>query len=168
MAKSSSVWTVIPEAEATGNCEIRSESYVFRVGMNDAGRATGVHYYDADRTEQFQNARAVVVCANGAETPKLLLNSANSAYPDGLANSSGKVGRYLMFQQGRRRAGPVRAPAQRVQGLRAQRFGPRRFATRDPPRTFNDSEFRTSQARLFYGRPACGDCENGRRGRVFT
>src|SRR6478735_698160 len=100
MAKSSSVWTVIPEAEATGNCEVRSDSYVFRVGVNDAGRATGVHYYDADRTEQFQNARAVVVCANGAETPKLLLNSATSAFPDGLANSSGKVGRYLMFNKG--------------------------------------------------------------------
>ena len=99
-AKSSSVWTVIPEAEATGNCEIRPESYVFRVGMNSAGRATGVHYFDSDRTEQFQNARAVVVCANGAETPKLLLNSATSAFPDGLANSSGKVGRYLMFNKG--------------------------------------------------------------------
>ena len=99
-AKSSSVWTVIPEAEATGNCEIRSDSYVFRIGVNDAGRATGVHYYDADRVEQFQNARAVVVCANGAETPKLLLNSATSAFPDGLANSSGKVGRYLMFNKG--------------------------------------------------------------------
>ncbi|HEU4650061.1 MAG TPA: GMC family oxidoreductase [Croceibacterium sp.] len=99
-AKSSSVWTVIPEAEATGNCEVRSDSYVFRIGMNSAGRATGVHYYDRDRVEQFQNARAVVVCANGAETPKLLLNSATSAFPDGLANSSGKVGRYLMFNKG--------------------------------------------------------------------
>lgn len=100
MAKSSSVWTVIPEAEATGRCEVRSESYVFRIGVNAAGRATGVHYFDADRNEQFQNARAVVVCANGAETPKLLLNSETSAFPDGLANSSGKVGRYLMFNKG--------------------------------------------------------------------
>ena len=39
MAKSSSVWTVIPEAEETGNCEVRANSYVFRVGVNDAGRA---------------------------------------------------------------------------------------------------------------------------------
>jgi choline dehydrogenase-like flavoprotein len=99
-AKSSSVWTMIPEAEATGNCEVRSESYVFRIGMNDAGRATGVHYFDSARVEQFQNARAVVVCANGAETPRLLLNSATPAHPDGLANSSGKVGRYLMFNKG--------------------------------------------------------------------
>jgi choline dehydrogenase-like flavoprotein len=99
-AKSSSVWTVIPEAEDTGMCEVRPDSYVFRIGVNGAGRATGVHYYDRDRVEQFQNASAVVVCANGAETPKLLLNSATEAFPDGLANSSGKVGRYLMFNKG--------------------------------------------------------------------
>lgn len=100
MAKGSSVWTVIPEAEATGNCEVRSLSYVFRIGTNREGRATGVHYFDAERIEQFQPARAVVVCANGAETPKLLLNSETSAFPDGLANSSGAVGRYLMFNKG--------------------------------------------------------------------
>jgi choline dehydrogenase-like flavoprotein len=100
MAKSSSVWTVIPEAEATGRCEVRSDSYVFRIGMNPAGRATGVHYFDLDRKEQFQKARAVVVCANGSETPKLLLNSETNAFPDGLANSSGAVGRYLMFNKG--------------------------------------------------------------------
>ena len=99
-AKSSSVWTVIPEAEATRRCEVRAESYVFRIGMNPAGRATGVHYFDGDRNEQFQKARAVVVCANGAETPKLLLNSETNAFPQGLANSSGAVGRYLMFNKG--------------------------------------------------------------------
>jgi choline dehydrogenase-like flavoprotein len=70
-AKSSSVWTVIPEAEATGRCEVRPDSYVFRIGMNKAGRATGVHYFDRDRNEQFQKARAVVVCGNGSETPKI-------------------------------------------------------------------------------------------------
>jgi choline dehydrogenase-like flavoprotein len=99
-AKSSSVWTVIPEAEATGLCEVRSESYVFRIGMNAAGRATGVHYFDRDRKEQFQKASAVVLCANGSETPKLLLNSATTSFPHGLANSSGVVGRYLMFNKG--------------------------------------------------------------------
>ncbi|HXC60563.1 MAG TPA: GMC family oxidoreductase [Steroidobacteraceae bacterium] len=100
MAKSSSVWTVIPEAEATGKCEVRSESYVFRIGMNPKGRATGVHYFDKDKNEQFQKAKAVVVCANGSETPKLLLNSATDAFPQGLANSSGVVGKYLMFNKG--------------------------------------------------------------------
>jgi choline dehydrogenase-like flavoprotein len=99
MAKSSSTYTMIPAAEATGRCEIRPESYVFRVETK-GGRATGVTYFDKERRERFQNAKAVVVCANGGETPRLLLNSASSKYPDGLANSSGFVGKHLMFNQG--------------------------------------------------------------------
>jgi choline dehydrogenase-like flavoprotein len=99
-AKSSTLYTMIPEAEATGRCEVRSLSYVFRIGMGANGRATGVHYYDVAKRERFQKARAVVVAANGAETPRLLLNSANAQFPQGLANSSGVVGRYLMFNQG--------------------------------------------------------------------
>jgi choline dehydrogenase-like flavoprotein len=78
---------------------VRSQSYVFRIETNEKGRATGVHYFDKDKREQFQKARAVVVSANGAETPRLLLNSANARFPQGLANSSGMVGKYLMFNQ---------------------------------------------------------------------
>ena len=100
MAKSSSLYTMIPEAEATGRCEVRAESYVFRVQMNERGRASGVLYFDKERRQQLQKARAVVLCANGAETPRLLLNSASARFPDGLANSSGLVGKYLMFNQG--------------------------------------------------------------------
>jgi choline dehydrogenase-like flavoprotein len=96
-AKASTLTTTLPEAEATGRCEVRSESYVFRIDTNKQGRATGVTYYDRDRRERFQHARAVVVCANGAETPRLLLMSANPQFPNGLANSSGLVGKYLMF-----------------------------------------------------------------------
>jgi choline dehydrogenase-like flavoprotein len=99
-AKSSSLYTMIPEAEATGRCEVRSGSYVHRVETGPDGRATGVHYFDGDRRERFQKARAVILSANGAETPRLLLNSANSRFPDGLANSSGMVGKHLMFNQG--------------------------------------------------------------------
>ena len=97
MAKASTLTTVIPEAEATGRCEVRSGSYVTRIDTDNNGRAAGVAYYDGERREQFQKARAVVVCANGAETPRLLLNSASARFPHGLANSSGVVGQYLMF-----------------------------------------------------------------------
>ncbi len=121
MAKSSSVWTMIPEAEATGRCEIRSESYVFRIGMDKAGRATGVHYYDKDRKEQFQKARAVVVCANGSETPKLLLNSAINGFEHGLANSSGVVGRYLMFNKGGGAAARFEQPLNEYKGANVTR-----------------------------------------------
>jgi choline dehydrogenase-like flavoprotein len=100
LAKSSALYTMIPEAEQTGRCEVRSESYVFRVATNDRGRVTGVHYFDREKREHFQRARAVVVSANGAETPRLLLNSANARFPDGLANSSGMVGKHLMFNTG--------------------------------------------------------------------
>jgi choline dehydrogenase-like flavoprotein len=96
-AKASSLTTVIPEAEATGRCEVRPESYVFRIETSRERRATGVSYFDGSRRERFQRARAVVVCANGAETPRLLLMSANAQFPRGLANSSGLVGRHLMF-----------------------------------------------------------------------
>ena len=91
---------MIPEAEATGRCEIRPQSYVFNVALDKHGRTTGVHYYDAAKKEQFQKAKAVVLSANGGETSRLLLNSASGRFPQGLANSSGFVGKNLMFNQG--------------------------------------------------------------------
>jgi choline dehydrogenase-like flavoprotein len=88
---------MIPEAEETGRCEVRADSYVVRIVTNKQGRADGVTYFDADGREQFQKASAVIVSANGAETPRLLLMSENAQFPHGLANSSGLVGKYLMF-----------------------------------------------------------------------
>ena len=90
-AKSSSLSAMIPLAEASGNCEIRPESTVFRIVKNADGRVDEVLYYDKDGNEQGQKAKAVVLSANGAESPRLLLES------DDLANSSGYVGRNLMF-----------------------------------------------------------------------
>jgi choline dehydrogenase-like flavoprotein len=100
MAKSTTLYTMIPEAEATGRCEVRPHSYVFNVALDKRGRATGVQYFDAAKRERFQKARAVVLSANGGETSRLLLNSESSRFPQGLANSSGLVGKYLMFNQG--------------------------------------------------------------------
>ena len=96
-SKSTSMATMLPVAEATGRCEIRPDSYVARVEVGRDGRATGVSYFDAQKRMQMQRAKAVVVCANGGETPRLLLNSATSRFPNGLANSSGVVGKHLMF-----------------------------------------------------------------------
>jgi len=97
MAKASSLTTVIPEAEATGRCEVRPDSYVSRIETNKQGRTTGVAYFDRQKRERFQRARAVVLCANGAETPRLLFMSATPRFPEGLGNSSGFVGKHLMF-----------------------------------------------------------------------
>ena len=99
-AKSSTLATMIPDAEKTGRCEIRPLSYVRKVNTNDAGRVTGVTYFDARKREVMQRAKAVVLCANGAETPRLLLMSASKRFPNGLANSSGWVGTHLMFNGG--------------------------------------------------------------------
>ncbi|HTG17321.1 MAG TPA: GMC family oxidoreductase, partial [Blastocatellia bacterium] len=99
-AKSSTLATVIPEAEKTGRCEIRPNSYVRKIETDNAGRVTGVTYFDGEGKEIFQKARAVVLCCNGAETPRLLLMSKSNLFPNGLANSSGLVGKYLMFNGG--------------------------------------------------------------------
>ena len=96
-AKSSTLAAMIPDALASGNCEIRAECAVYEIATNDQGRVTEVGYIDPDGNQRAQKARAVIVSANGAETPRLLLNSANNRFPDGLANSSGFVGRNLMF-----------------------------------------------------------------------
>jgi choline dehydrogenase-like flavoprotein len=99
-AKSSSLSTAIRMAEKTGRCEIRPNSYVHRIELDANGRATGAVYFDEKRTVQRQKAKAVIVCANGAETPRLLLLSANKQFPNGLANSSGIVGKHLMLNSG--------------------------------------------------------------------
>ncbi|HET8770179.1 MAG TPA: GMC family oxidoreductase [Gemmatimonadaceae bacterium] len=96
-AKSGANYTMVPEALATGRCELRSESYVRRIETNAAGRVTGVLYSDREGVERRQRAKAVVLSANGAESPRLLLMSETTRFPQGLANSSGMVGKNLMF-----------------------------------------------------------------------
>jgi len=96
-AKSGANYTMIPEALASGRCELRTQSYVRKIQTNDAGRVTGVIYFDKDKREVMQRAKAVVLSANGAESPRLLLMSKSNRFPQGLANSSGMVGKHFMF-----------------------------------------------------------------------
>jgi choline dehydrogenase-like flavoprotein len=95
-ARSSSAVTVLPIAEQTGRCEIRANCYVREISVDAGGRVTGAVYFDAQKREVFQKAKAVVLSANGTETPRLLLLSTSPRFPNGLANSNGVVGRYLM------------------------------------------------------------------------
>ena len=95
-AKWSAAYTDIPEGEATGNLEVRENAHVARILHNDQGLVTGVEYFDKDGTLQTQVARVVCVAGNSFESPRLLLNSASEMFPDGLANSSGQVGRNYM------------------------------------------------------------------------
>ncbi len=95
-AKWSAAYTDIPRGEATGNLEVREKAHVARIIHNKKGKVTGVEYFDADGKLQMQKARVVCVAGNSYESPRLLLNSASSLFPDGLANSSGHVGRNYM------------------------------------------------------------------------
>src|SRR5262249_57097887 len=69
--------------------------------IDDAGLASGVSYVNkADRRDYAVRARIVVLAASACETARLLLNSTSGRFPDGLANSSGAVGRYLTDSTG--------------------------------------------------------------------
>ncbi len=109
-AKSSTLVSVIPIAEKTGRCEIRPNSYVRKIETDAHGRVTGAVYFDANRREIFQKAKAVVLCSNGAETARLLLMSKSKRFPQGLANSSGLVGKYLMWDNGAEALGLFEQP----------------------------------------------------------
>jgi choline dehydrogenase-like flavoprotein len=95
-AKWSTLYEAIPKGEATGKLEVRPESHVLRVLHDASGKATGVEYADKSGKIQMQKARVVCVAGNSIESPRLLLNSASSKFPDGLANSSGQVGKNYM------------------------------------------------------------------------
>ena len=95
-AKWSTLYTEIPAALATGNLELRPECMALQIQHDDAGKVTGVLYADKDGKQHVQKARIVCVAGNTIESPRLLLNSASAKFPDGLANSSGQVGKNYM------------------------------------------------------------------------
>jgi len=94
-AKNGSQNTVLPTALATGNCELRIESFAQQVLTDDRGRATGVAYIDANGHLQQQPADIVIVSACAIESARLLLNSKSRLYPSGLGNRYDQVGRNL-------------------------------------------------------------------------
>ena len=94
-AKSSIDVTYVPKAEATGRVEIRPECMAREITITPEGKARGVVYIDSQGRDHEIKARAVVVAGNAIETPRLLLLSRSRLYPNGLANSSGLVGKYF-------------------------------------------------------------------------
>jgi choline dehydrogenase-like flavoprotein len=95
-AKWSTLYTEIPKAEATGHFELRAECHVGNIEHDKTGKVSGVVYFDAEGVVQRQKARAVCVAGNSIETPRLLLLSDTGRFSNGLANSSGQVGRNYM------------------------------------------------------------------------
>jgi choline dehydrogenase-like flavoprotein len=99
-AKSSIDVTYVPKAEATGRVEIRPDCTAREITIGSDGKARSVIYFDAAGREQEIGARAIVVAGNAVETPRLLLMSRSTQFPEGLANSSGLVGKYFMEHLG--------------------------------------------------------------------
>jgi choline dehydrogenase-like flavoprotein len=101
---------LLPPALATGNLEIRTDAMVREVTVDASGRATGVHYVDK-RTllDERASARVVVLAASACESARILLNSRSGAFPDGLANGSGLVGKYVMDTVGASVSGQIPA-----------------------------------------------------------
>ena len=95
-AKWSTLYTEIPKGEATGNLEVRPNAMAVKIEHDDTGKVTAVIYADETGALQRQKARIVAVAGNSIESPRLLLNSASNTFKDGLANSSGQVGRNYM------------------------------------------------------------------------
>jgi choline dehydrogenase-like flavoprotein len=95
-AKWSTLYTEIPKATETGNFELRPNCMALQIQHDAKGKVTGVLYADANGKHQVQKARIVCVAGNSIESPRLLLNSASSMFKDGMANSSGQVGRNYM------------------------------------------------------------------------
>ncbi len=120
-AKSSTLVSVIPIAEKTGRCEIRPNSYVRKIETDSHGRVMGAVYFDAQRRQIFQRAKAVVLCANGAETARLLLLSKSKRFPHGLANSSGLVGTHLMWDSGGAAMGLFEHPLNEYKSIQVTR-----------------------------------------------
>lgn len=87
---------MIPPAEATGRFTLITNAMAREIVVGKDGKAEAVSYIDkSTRTEQRVRARAFVVAASACESARLLLNSKSTSFPDGVANSSGVVGRYL-------------------------------------------------------------------------
>ena len=97
--RSNAATTFIPEALATGNYELRPDCYVQRVLTARDGSAKGVVYIDIDGRELFQQAKIVILCLGAIESTRLLLLSKSGAFPDGLANASGLLGKNATFHE---------------------------------------------------------------------
>lgn len=115
-AKASSHVTYIPKAEKAG-AKIIPGAFVYNITYSeDRNRVTGVEYMD-DRGNKFEiEAGAVVVCGHAYETPRLLLLSANATFPNGLANSSGLVGKNFMTHPNNQIYGLFNEPINQYKG----------------------------------------------------
>ncbi|MFC3060490.1 GMC family oxidoreductase [Paenirhodobacter populi] len=89
----------VEAAEALGAVTL-AESVVYRLDTDENNRITAAHFYDAQHVSHRVEAKAFVIACNALETPRLLLAAANERNPNGIANSTDQVGRYMMDHSG--------------------------------------------------------------------
>jgi choline dehydrogenase-like flavoprotein len=103
-----SVTVHLPPALASGKLDILTDAMVREVTLDAAGKANGVNFIDRKSgRERHASARVVVLAASACESARILLNSKSATFPDGLANSSGKVGKNLMDTVGSSVSGQI-------------------------------------------------------------
>ncbi len=99
-AKGSARAALLDDAVATGRCEVRPHSQVFRLLSDAKGRVRAVEYFDRAGKKQRVSGKVYVVACQAIETARLLLASSGSRHPNGLGNRHGQVGRNLIFSAG--------------------------------------------------------------------
>lgn len=99
-AKSSILVTTLPEADRTGNFKLITGAMCYRVNSDSSGRVTGVAYYGPDGSDNAIEADLVIVAPFIYDNVRLLLLSKTARFPNGLANSSGQLGKHLMAHIG--------------------------------------------------------------------
>jgi choline dehydrogenase-like flavoprotein len=124
-----------PHALALG-VTLLTGARVREVTTDKAGLASGAIWIDREGREHHQRAKTVILAANGVGTPRLLLLSASAAFPDGLANSSGLVGKNLMLHPNAEAIGLYDDPIESWQGPAGQLMYSLEFYETDRSRGF--------------------------------
>src|SRR5262249_22293824 len=93
----SSIASTLPVAAKTGRMTLRTNAIASHITVDDKGKAKGVACVDRLTRESFEvEGKIIILGASTLESTRLLLNSVSSKYPNGLANSSGVLGHYLV------------------------------------------------------------------------
>lgn len=127
--------TYWPGALANG-VELRTQARVREIVLGPDGRAAGASYYDRDGVIQEARAAVTVIACGGLGTPRLLLMSTSPAHPDGLANSSGLVGKNLMVHVQSFATGLFEEPVEGWNGTWGGTVSTRQFYETDPARDY--------------------------------
>lgn len=99
-AKGSSRAALLDGAVATGNCEIRANSKVYKLKTNNQGKVTEALYFDVNDKPQSVSAKLFVVACHAIESSRLLLASTGPKHPNGLGNNYQQLGKNLLFSGG--------------------------------------------------------------------